>query len=101
MVIINELYVNRLDGCIDRDGKKYSVTRLAEKSNISRQQAHKILSGEAVPRVDTAILMCNYITELFGFEVGVSDMWQVSDMDTYFANLLKRTRKPAESEQPD
>lgn len=77
-MIINDLYVNRLDGCVDNEGKEYSVIRLSEKAGISRQQAYKILSGKAIPRVDTAIRICMYITELFGFEITVSDMWITS-----------------------
>ena len=74
---INALYITQLDGCVDKDGVKYSVTRLAERCNITRQQAHKILKGEACPRVDTAILMSRFITELFGFEVTPEDLWLV------------------------
>lgn len=74
-MMINDLYVKRLDGCVDNEGKDYSVIRLSEKVGISRQQAYKILSGKAIPRVDTAIRICIYITELFGYEITVSDMW--------------------------
>lgn len=77
-MLINDLYVNRLEGCVDKEGKDYSIIRLAEKAGISRQQAYKILSGSSIPRVDTAIKICLYITELFGYEITVSDLWIIA-----------------------
>lgn len=76
--MINVLYVSRLDkDTCDRNGKPFTVTEASRRAGITRQGMHKVLNGEVMPKVDTAIRLARYISECLGYEVTVEDLWQV------------------------
>ena len=75
--MMNALIMAGLEGKTDADGKKYTVTELARRAGITRAGAYRILNGEVMPALDTAIRISRYVSELYGYEVTVEELWEV------------------------
>lgn len=75
--MMNELIIAGLEGRTDANGKKYSVAELARRAHLTRAGLYRILNGEVMPAVDTAIRISRYISELYHAEITVEELWHV------------------------
>lgn len=54
---------------------KINVSDLSKAVGISRQAVYSIIDCSSIPKVTTAIKICNYLTDLTGREITVYDLW--------------------------